>query len=84
MKLDNINEFEIIDFKGISFMKEKSYFLKYRIRFNSFRKSYILLSKTFITRRKISKFVNQIYENPDNFIEEIFEILIIFDNPKNY
>ena len=58
VKLDNVNEFKIIDFKGILFMKEGSYLLKYRIRSNFLRKSYILLLKTLITRRKISKFVD--------------------------
>ena len=58
VKLNNINEFEIINFKKISFMKKKSYFLKYRIKFNFLRKSYILLLKALTTRRKISKFVN--------------------------
>ena len=58
VKLDNINKFKIIDLKRISFIKKKSYFLKYRIKFNSFRKLYILLSKAFIIRRKIDKSVN--------------------------
>ena len=58
VKLNNINEFEIIDLKGILFIKEELYLLKYRIRFNSLRKSYILLSKILTIYRKISRFVN--------------------------
>ena len=58
IKSDNINGFKIIDFKGISFMKRGLYFLKYRIKSNFLRKSYILLSKAFIIYRKINKFIN--------------------------
>ena len=83
VKSNNINEFKIIDFEGILSIKEGLYLLKYRIKFNSLRKSYILLSKALITRRKINRFVNQIYKNSDNFIEKILEILIILNHPKN-
>ena len=58
VKLNNVNEFEIIDFEEILFMKEGLYFLKYRIKFNSLRKLYILLSKALIIYRKINKFVD--------------------------
>ena len=58
VKLDNIKGFKIVDFKGVLFMKKRLYLLKYRIRSGFLRKSYILLSKIFITRRKINKFVN--------------------------
>ena len=37
VKLNNINEFKIIDLKEILFIKEKLYLSKYRIRFNSLR-----------------------------------------------
>ena len=36
IKLNNINEFKIIDFQEISSMEEGSYFLKYRMKFNFF------------------------------------------------
>ena len=84
VKSNNINEFEIVNFEKVLFMKKKSYLLKYRIRFNSLRKLYILSPKTLITCRKISKSVNQIYKNLDNFIEKALEILVIFDNFENY
>ena len=58
VKLNNADGFEIIDLKGVLFMKKGSYFLKYRMRSNFFRKLYILLSKILIIRRKINKFVN--------------------------
>ena len=58
MKLDSDDEFKVIDFEGISFIKERLYLLKYRIKFDFLRKSYVLLSKAFITRRKVDKFVN--------------------------
>ena len=38
VKLNNINEFKIIEFKKILFVKKELYFLKYRIKFNFLRK----------------------------------------------
>ena len=58
IELNNVNEFEIINFKRILFIKKISYLLKYQIKFEFFRKSYILLSKVFIIFRKINRFIN--------------------------
>ena len=83
MKSNSVKKSKIIDLKKISSMKEKSYLLKYQMKFKFFRKSYILLSKTLITRRKIDKFINQIYENSNNSIKKILEILTISNNSEN-